>query len=88
MCEPEWTRESQRVRQRGPQSELQGLKVSLKVTLGPNLGCQSQPRQAELENIDFPYVFLRFLSETAILRCVSEGESHQVLSNTRISERA
>ena len=78
VCEPEWTRESQRVRQRGPQSELQGPKVSLKVTLGPNLGCQSQPRQPELENIDFPYVFLRFLSEIAILRCVFEGESHQV----------
>ena len=78
VCEPEWTRESQRVRQRGPQSELQGLKVSLKVTLGPNLGCQSQPRQAELENIDFPYVFLRFSSERPILRGVFEGGNHQV----------
>ena len=54
VCEPEWARESQRVRQRGPESELQGLKVSLRVTLGPNLACQSQPRQPELENIDFP----------------------------------
>ena len=54
MCEPEWGRENQRVRQREPESELQGLKVSLRVTLGPNLGCQSQPRQSELENIDFP----------------------------------
>ena len=54
VCEPEWARENQRVRQRGPESELQGLKVSLRVTLGPNLGCQSQPRQSELENIDFP----------------------------------
>ena len=52
--EPEWAVESQRVRQREPESELQGLKVSLRVTLGPNLGCQSQPRQSELENIDFP----------------------------------
>ena len=60
------------------ESELEGVEVSLRVTLGPNLGCQSQPRQSELENIDFPYVFLRFLSEIAILRCVFEGESHQV----------
>ena len=51
---PERARESQRVRQRGPEGKLQGLKVSLRVTLGPNLGCQSQPRQSELENIDFP----------------------------------
>ena len=65
--------------QREPESELQGLKVSLRVTLGPNLGCQSQPRQSELENNDFPKVFLRFLSEIAILRCVFEGECHQVL---------
>ena len=79
MCEPEWGRENQRVRQREPENELQGLKVSLRVTLGPNLGCQSQPRQSELENMYFPYVFLRFLSEIAILRCVFEGESHQVL---------
>ena len=78
VCEPEWARESQRVRQRGPESEPQGLKVSLRVTLGPSLGCQSQPRQPELENIDFPYVFLRFLSEITILRCVFEGEGHQV----------
>ena len=62
-----------------PESDLEDLKVSLRVTLGPNLGCQSQPRQSELENIDFPYVFLRFLSQIAILRCVFEGESHQVL---------
>ena len=52
-CEPE------------PGSELESLKVSLRasfraskvsfrVTLGPNLGCQSQPRQCDLENIDFP----------------------------------
>ena len=53
VCEPEWARESQRVRQREPESELQGLKVSLRVTLGPNLGCESQPRQPELENINF-----------------------------------
>ena len=63
MCEPEWGRENQRVRQRGPESELQGLRVRLRVTLGPNLGCQSQPRQSELENIDFAKVFLRFWSE-------------------------
>ena len=31
--------------------------MSLRVTLGPNLGCQSQPRQSELENIDFPLFF-------------------------------
>ena len=53
VCEPEWTRESQRVRQRGPESELQGLEIGLRVTLGPKLGCQSQPRQSELENNDF-----------------------------------
>ena len=54
MCLPEWGRENQRVRQREPENELQGLKVSLRVTLGPNLGCQSQPRQSELENMYFP----------------------------------
>ena len=74
--------------QREPESELESLKVGLRVTLGPNLRCQSQPRQSELENRDFPEVFLRFLSETVILRCVFEGGSHQVLENTRISERA
>ena len=37
-------------------SELQFLKVSLRVTLRPNLGCQSQPRQPELENVDFSKV--------------------------------
>ena len=57
MCKPEWGRGHQRARQREPESELQGLKMSVRVTLGPNLGCQSQPRQSELENIDFPYVF-------------------------------
>ena len=67
------------MRQREPESELQGLKVSLRVTLGPNLGCQSQPRQSELENIDFAYVFLRFMLELSILRCVFEGQCHQVL---------
>ena len=67
------------MRQREPETEPQGLKVSLRVALAPNLVCQSQPRQSELENIDFPYVFLRFLSQIAILRCVFEGESHQVL---------
>ena len=46
---------------REPESELEGLKVSLRVTLGPNLGCQSQPRQSELENNNFPAFFLRFL---------------------------
>ena len=51
--EPEWARESQRVRQREPESELQGLKVSLRVNLGPNLGFQSQQRQSDLENVDF-----------------------------------
>ena len=75
--------ESGRVSQSGPESEpeseLEGLKVSFRVILGPNLGCQSQPRQSELENIDFPQIFLRFLSQTTILRCVFEGESHQVL---------
>ena len=65
--------------QEGPESELESLKVSLRVTLGPNLRRQSQPRQSELENIDFPMFFLRFLSEIAILRCVFEGQSHQVL---------
>ena len=79
MYEPEGTRESQKVGQREPETEPQGHKVSLRVTLAPILGCQSQPRQSELENIDFPYVFLRFLSQIAILRCVFEGESHQVL---------
>ena len=54
MCEPEWARESQIVRQKEPESKLQGLKVSLRVTLGPNLECQSQPRQSELESNDFP----------------------------------
>ena len=54
VCEPEWGRENQRVRQREPENELQGLKVSLRLTRGPKLGCQSQPRQSELENIDFP----------------------------------
>ena len=63
MCEPEGTRESQRMGQREPETEPQGLKVSLRVALAPNLGCQSQERQSELENIDFPYVFLPFLSE-------------------------
>ena len=63
QSEPESARESQRVSQRGPESELEGLKVSLRVTLGPNLRSQSQSRQSELENIDFPKVFLRFLSE-------------------------
>ena len=42
--------------QREPESKLQGPKVSFRATLGPNLGCQSQPRQPELENTDFPYV--------------------------------
>ena len=79
QIEPERATESQRVSQSEPESELEGLKVSLRVTLGPNLGCQSQPRQSELENIDFPLFFLRFLLEVAILRCVFEGESHQVL---------
>ena len=79
MCKPEWARESQRARQREPESELEGLQVSLRVTLGPNLGCQSQPRQSELENLNFPQVFLQFLSDVAILRCVFEGESHHVL---------
>ena len=51
---PEWARESQRVSQREPDSELEGLKESLRVILGPNLGCQSQPRQSELQNLDFP----------------------------------
>ena len=64
--------------QREPESELEGLKVSLRVILGPNLGCQSQPRQSELENIDFLCVVLRFLLKALILRCVFEGESHQV----------
>ena len=68
-----------RVGQREPESEIQGLKASVRVTLGPNLGRQSQPRQSALENIDFPKVFLQFLSQIAILRCVFEGESHQVL---------
>ena len=48
-------------------------------TVGPNLGCQSQPRQPELENIDFPQVFRQCMVQTTILRCVFEGESHQVL---------
>ena len=45
LSEPELARGSQRVSQSGPGSELEGLKVSLRVTLGPNLGCQSQPGQ-------------------------------------------
>ena len=52
--------------ERESESELEGLKVSLRVTLGPNLGCQSQPRQSELENLDFPEVFLRFLLKTSL----------------------
>ena len=62
-----------------PESELESLKVSLRVTLGPNLRCQSQPRQSELENLKFPEVLPQFLSKVTILRCVFEGESHQVL---------
>ena len=42
MCEPEWGRENQRVRQRKPESALQGLKVSLRVTLGTNGARASQ----------------------------------------------
>ena len=47
----EWASEPERARvsHREPKSEteigLEGVKVSLRVTLGPNLGCQSQPRQ-------------------------------------------
>ena len=69
----------QRARHRESESELEGLKVSLRVTLGPNLGCQSQARQLDPENIDFPYVFLRFMLEVIILRYVFEGETHRVL---------
>ena len=76
--ESEWARESQRTSQREPGRELEGLKVSLRVTLGPNPGCKSQPRQSELENIDFPQVFSQFMLQTQILRSVFEGESHQV----------
>ena len=35
------------------ESLLEGLKVSFGVTLGPQLGCQAQPRHCDLENIDF-----------------------------------
>ena len=56
--EPERARVSHREPKSEPETDLEDLKVSLRVTLGPNLGCQSQPRQSELENIDFPYVFL------------------------------
>ena len=52
--EPERARVSHREPKSETESELDGLKVSLRVTLGPNLRCQSQPRQSELENIDFP----------------------------------
>ena len=54
---PEWARESQRTSLREPKTELEGLKVGLGVTLS-NLGCQSQPRQSELGNINFPKGFL------------------------------
>ena len=53
QSEPERATESQKVSQSERESELVGLKGSLRVTLGPNLGCQSQPRQSEVENIDF-----------------------------------
>ena len=42
--------------QREPESELESLKVSLGVTLGPNLRSRSQYRLPELENIYFPEV--------------------------------
>ena len=54
QSEPGRTRVSQDEPQSEPESELEDLKVSLRVTLGANLGCQSQPRQSELENIDVP----------------------------------
>ena len=60
VCEPDWARESQKVRQRGPESELQGLKMSLRVTLGPNLGCQSQPSSLSLKTL----IFLRFFYDS------------------------
>ena len=60
MYEPEWAKESQRVRQRGPESEPQGLKVRLRVTLGPNLGCQSQPSSLSLKTL----IFLRFFDDS------------------------
>ena len=46
-------RVSQRVSQREPESGLESFKVGLRVTLGPNLRYQSQPRESELENIYF-----------------------------------
>ena len=61
QSEPECASESQRASQREPENELEGLRVSFRVILGPNLGCQSQPRQCDLENLDFPCVFDRFI---------------------------
>ena len=58
---PEIEQVSQRKSQTEPKSELEGLKMNLRVTLGPNLGCQSQPRQSELENNDFLLVFHKFM---------------------------
>ena len=52
--------ESERVSQSEPESELGSLKVSLRAPLGPNLRCQSQPRQSELENISFCRFFFNF----------------------------
>ena len=51
QSEPERAREGQRMSQREPesepgtQSELEGLKVSLRVTLWLNLECQNMARQ-------------------------------------------
>ena len=55
------------------------------MTLGPDLGSQSQPRQCNLDNNDFPKVVDRFMLEVPILRRVSEGKGHQERKNTLVS---
>ena len=51
---------SERVSHGEPESDLQSLKVSLRVrvTLGVNQGCQSLRRQFDLENKNFHEVFI------------------------------
>ena len=59
---------SEQVSQSEPESELEGLKVGFRVTLGQNLWCQSQPRQCDLENNNFPYIVDQFMLEETISR--------------------
>ena len=44
-CEPEQNRKSWRVISREPEHQLEVLNMSLRVTLGADLVCQSQTRQ-------------------------------------------